>query len=118
VKAATKAGEHRKVLEDGEELLMKLPGALPTQLAMAEAAMELRAPGLAVWLLEEARSGAPDNLSVLRALAEAYTAQKRFKQAIAVLESIQKLAPDDDEARFKIRELAVTDTLNRGNYRL
>src|SRR5262249_3200363 len=26
LKAATKAGEHKKVLEDGEELLIKLPG--------------------------------------------------------------------------------------------
>src|SRR5262249_38733723 len=113
-----KAGEHKKVLEDGEDLLVKLPGDVPTQLTMAEAALARRAAGLAVWLLEEARAGAPDNLPILHALVEAHVAQKRYKQAITVLESIQKLAPDDDETRAKIRALAVHDTLNRGNYRL
>ena len=35
-RAAQRAGEHRKVLEDGEELLMRLPGDLPTQMEMAD----------------------------------------------------------------------------------
>lgn len=115
---AKKAGEHRKVLEEGELLLTRHPGDLSTQLDMAEAAVALNLLPLAGWLLEEARQATPENLTVLRALAEVYGKQKRYKQAIALWEKVRELDPTGSEAPAKIRELAVNETLAKGNYRL
>lgn len=117
LRAAVRAGEWRKVLEHGEELLVKLPGDVPTQLDMAAAASALGLRGLATWMLEEARSGAANDVSVLRALAEVYAEDRRYNQAIAVLERLRQLVPDDNSFGARIRELAVSETLARGNYR-
>ncbi|MFO0876997.1 MAG: protein kinase [Gemmataceae bacterium] len=114
---ALKAGEHRKVLEDGEDLLIRVPGDVQIQLDMAEAANELRLDSLAVWLLEEARQSAPQNTTVLRALALRYEQQKRYKLAVAQWEKIREISPSDSEAPAKIKEISVNETLSRGNYR-
>ncbi len=116
LRAALKMGEYRKVLEEGEELLMRVPGDIQTQLDMAEAAMHLKIYRLATWLLEDARNGAPRNIKVLRALALAYEEQNRYKQAIAQWEKIRELDPTDPEPAEKIREISVNETLNRGRY--
>jgi serine/threonine protein kinase len=118
LRALKKAGDHRAVLEEGEEVLTKIPGDVQTQLDMAEAALALRLPSLAVWLLEEARQSAPKDKTVLRALASIYERQNRYKYAIAQWEKVRELDPSDVEAPAKIRELAVNDTLARGNYKL
>lgn len=117
LRAALKAGEYRRVLEEGEDLLSRLPGDVQIQLDLSEAAAQLNLPSLAVWLLEEARQSAPQNVTVLRALALTYEQQKRYKQATAQWEKIRELQPSDSEAPAKIKALAVAETLSRGNYR-
>ena len=117
LRSALRAEEFRQVLEGGEELLTRHPGDVPTQLDMAQAAQSLDLPDLATWLLEQARNGTPDNLSILRALGEHYGELKRYSQAATVWERVYKLEPTDHEAKDKIREMAVAETLARKGYR-
>ena len=116
LKSALRLGEFRKVIENGEEHLTRYPGDIRIQLDMAEAAQSLALFDLATWLLEQARSGAPENVEVLRALGEHYGNLKRYSQAGLVWEQIQKIDPSDREAPDKIREMAVAETLTRGGH--
>jgi serine/threonine protein kinase len=117
MRAAKKAGDHRLVLEYGEELLARLPGDVAIQLEMAQAAEALNLEALAVWLLEEARDGAPEEKSILRPLALLYEEQNRYDLATAQWEQIRKIDPIDVEAADKIKELAVNETLSKSNFR-
>ena len=117
LKSALRAGEFRKVIEDGEELLTRHPGDVATQIDMAEAAQALELNELATWLLEEARAGAPENVEVLRALGEHYGELKRYSQSAAIWEQVQRIDPADQEAKEKIREMAVAETLSRKDNR-
>lgn len=117
LRAAKKAGEHRTVLEQGEELLIRVPGDVATQLDMAEAAEALRLPAMAQWLLEQGLQVAPEEKAILRRLGRLYELQKDYPQATAMWEKIQELEPTDQEASDKIKELAVTETLARSNFR-
>src|SRR5262249_27466307 len=55
LRSAKRAGQHRRVLEEGEELLTRAPDDLNTQLDMAESAEALGLTNLAAWMLESAR---------------------------------------------------------------
>jgi hypothetical protein len=69
LRAARNAGDHRKVLEHGEEALLRQPADIPAQIEMADAAEALGLHALAIWLLEEAHESVPKDANVLRALA-------------------------------------------------
>src|SRR5262249_19125853 len=116
LRQAKRAGEHRKVLDDGEELLTRLPGDVATQLDMAEAAEAMKLAGLGIWLLGEARQDDGNSVPVLRMLARLYETHQRFPQAIALWERVKKIDPSDPEAPRKINEIAVNDTLARGRF--
>jgi serine/threonine-protein kinase len=116
LKKARHAGDHRKVIECGEELLCRTPGDIQTQIEMAISAEALGLPSLAVWLLDEARVRDPKVVSVLRQLAGVHERQNRLNLAIAIWEKVREMVPDDIEAADKIREISVNETLARGNY--
>jgi hypothetical protein len=118
LRSARKAGDHRMVLEHGEELLCRNPADLATHLEMAAAAEALGLSSLAVWLLEDAHQHNSSAVNILRALAGLYERQKRFPQAIAAWEKVRVLAPDDTEAPGKIKDLSASDTIARGNFRV
>ncbi len=113
LRSARNAGDHRKVLEHGEELLTRVPSDVSTQLEMAESAEALGLMDLAVWMIEDARRHAPNDLNILRALAGLYERQKRLPKAISVWEQVRQADGGDIEANAKIRELSVCDTLAR-----
>ena len=115
--ATKRAGQFRKVLEDGEEVLVRHPSDVKTQMAMAEAAEELGLIHLASWMLDELRHQDPKYLPAHRALALIYEKQRQYSDAIAVWELVRKVAPHDGEAARKINDLAASDTIARGNYR-
>lgn len=117
LKKAMHAGDYRKALEFGEELLCRAPGDLAAQLDMAQAAEGLGLRSLAVWLLVEARQVDPKAVHVLRALARVYERNENLNKAIEVWEEVRALVPDDIEAGEKIRELSVNETLARSNFR-
>lgn len=116
VNAAKRAGQFRKVLEEGEEVLVRHPGDVKMQMILAEAAEELELIHLASWMLEEIRRFHPAHLPAYRALASLYERQRQFSDAIAVLEELRKRVPHDGEAARKINDLAAADTIARGNY--
>jgi tetratricopeptide (TPR) repeat protein len=117
-RAARRAGDLRKVLECGEEVLARAPDDVGTHMEMSRAAQELGLMQLGEWLLEQARAQTPENTVVLRALAELAEKQGKFAQAVAMWEEVRKADPSDPEARGKINQLAAADTIARGNYRL
>jgi tetratricopeptide (TPR) repeat protein len=116
LKAARHTGDHRKVLEYGEDILARSPEDLATHLAMGAAAGALSLPYLQSWLLEQACKQVPDSIEPLRQLAGAYERLKELEKAIAVWERVRKLDPADREAHRRINALSVKDTLNRSSY--
>ena len=100
--AAQRAGDHRKVLEYGEEFLIQCPEDMGTHLDMAEAAAALGVPALQYWLLQQACKQAPRNPAPLRRLARAYERQKDLGKAIAAWRAVRKLRPDDVHAAGKL----------------
>jgi tetratricopeptide (TPR) repeat protein len=116
LKAAKAAGDYLKVLEYGEEVLLRNPWDAGTQMDMAEAADALGLLDLAVWTMEHARQKNPDDITVNRALARLYEKRGNFSQAIGLWEMVRKANPNDLEAQHKGKDLAASDTIARGNY--
>ncbi|MCC6416954.1 MAG: hypothetical protein IT429_01755 [Gemmataceae bacterium] len=98
--------DYLRVLDFAERILSRNPRDVSVHLALVEAFVNLDAPLHAVWALEEAHRQAPRNLKILRTLAQHYEGTARFKPAIAVWETIRKLAPSDTEAGEKIKGLS------------
>ncbi len=94
-KAARRAGDLRKLLEVGEELLLRNADYLKTHLDMAEAAESAGLSRLASWLIDQARQQAPDNADVLRTIARHYEKIKDYQLAIETWEKVKKAAPHD-----------------------
>jgi serine/threonine protein kinase len=116
-KAARRGGDLRKLLEAGEELLLRNPDEIKVHLEMAEAAEERGLSRLALWLIEQARHQEPDNLEVLRMLARHYEKLKEYQQAIDTWEKVTKAAPHDGEAFRRMQNLAAFYTINRVRHR-
>jgi serine/threonine-protein kinase len=117
LKTARRSGDHRKVLEQGEEFLARNPADVSTHLEMAESAEALGLLDLAVWLLEQGHRHVPDNTPLMRALAVAYEKVNRLSRAIAVWELVRKAEPQDFEIKTKIDSLWVSDHIAKGQYR-
>jgi tRNA U34 5-methylaminomethyl-2-thiouridine-forming methyltransferase MnmC len=113
LRAARGAGDHRKVLQHGEELLARLPGDLPAQLDMAEAAEALALPAVALWMLKEAHDQAPVDLVVLRNFARLCERLDKLSAAVALWKQVQKGDSADLEAADKIKNLSAADTIAR-----
>jgi serine/threonine protein kinase len=113
---ARKSGDHRKVLDYGEEMLVHNPNDADTQAAMSEAAGALGLPRLALWLMEQARRAEPRNLDLCRASARLYEQLGLLPRAIALWEQVRKADPTDAEASRKVKDLQASDTIARGNY--
>jgi tetratricopeptide (TPR) repeat protein len=116
MKAAMGGRDYLKVLEHGEQILMRNPWDVGAQMSMAEAADTLGLLDLAIWNLEQARQKQPRDPVLNRALARLYEKRGNFTQAIGLWDLIRKARPDDQEAAAKIKNLAADDTIARGQY--
>src|SRR5438552_4718582 len=116
LKAAKASRDYLRVLECGEEVLVRNPWDVGAQMNMAEAAEALGHLDLAVWTLEQARQRNPQDATVNRALARLYEKRGNFSQAILLWELVRKADPRDIEAQHKAKDLAASDTIARGNY--
>ncbi len=116
IKKAKSDREYLMVLELGEQVLMRNPWDVGVQMDMAEAAETLGLLDLAIWMLEQARQKAPQDLHVNRALARLYERRGNFAQAIALWELVKKAHPHDPEAMTKAKDLAANETIVRGQY--
>src|SRR5262249_29474999 len=116
LKAAKTGRDHLKVLEHGEEVLLRTPWDLGTQIAMSDAAEALGLLDLAIWSLEQARQAAPNHVSLNRTLARLYEKRGNFAPAIALWELVRRADPTDLEAQHKAKDLAASDTIARGHF--
>jgi tetratricopeptide (TPR) repeat protein len=116
IKAAKRSGDYLKVLEQGEEVLVRNPWDLGTQMDMAEAAEAINQLDLAAWLLEQARQRDGKDPTLNRALARLYERRGNFSQAIALWELVKQIDPSDTEAQHKGKDLAASETITRGRY--
>jgi tetratricopeptide (TPR) repeat protein len=116
IKSAKRGRNYVKVLEHGEEVLARNPWDISAQMDMAEAADALELPALAIWILEQARQKDPNLPVVNRSLARLFEKQGNFAQAIALWELVRKVDPRDVEAVHKAKDLAATETIQRGQY--
>jgi len=115
-KTALKTGDYLGVLVYGELVLARNPWDVGAQMDMAEAADELGQLDLAAWLLEQARQKSQALPALNRALARLYEKRGNFTQAIALWNLVRKARPADKEADRKLKDLAVNETIARGNY--
>jgi serine/threonine protein kinase len=113
---ARQSGDHRKVLDQGEDLLASQPYDAGTHAAMSEAATALGLPHLAVWLMKQAHQASPKDVGLARGLARLYEGQGEFKRAIKLWEIVTKADPSDVEAARKVKDLHATETIARGKY--
>src|SRR5947209_3775657 len=97
VQAALARHDYLPVLELAEQVLLRNPWDVGTQLAMAQAADALGLLDLAVWTLEQARQKDSKHVKVNRHLARLYEQRGNFAQAIALWEMIRKALPNDDK---------------------
>jgi tetratricopeptide (TPR) repeat protein len=116
IKRAMVARDWLAVLEHGEQVLVRNPWHVGTQMAMAEAAEVLGLLDMAVWNLEQARQKAARDVKLNRTLARLYERRGNFTQAIALWELVRKAVPTDLEAANKAKDLAANDTIARGQY--
>jgi tetratricopeptide (TPR) repeat protein len=116
IKAAKRGRTYLKVLEHGEEVLAKNPWDIGAQMDMAEAADALGLIDLAIWILEQARQKDPNLATLNRSLARLYEKRGNFAQAIALWELVRKVDPADIEAAHKAKDLAASETIQRGQY--
>jgi serine/threonine protein kinase len=116
IKAAKAARDYLKVLEYGEEVLVRNPWDVPAQIEMAEAAESLGLYNLGIWLLEQAIRKDSSNLSAIRNVARLYERRGRLAEAIAHWEQVRKSDPNDLEASRKTRDLAIAETIVRAQF--
>lgn len=118
VKSARRSGDHRKVLEQGEELLARQPDDVSTHLQMAESAEALGFHDLSLWLLEQGLKQAPKSVDLMRAVALRLEKDNQLSKAIALWQMVRKAVPEDIEAPRKINALSVSQHISKGNYRV
>jgi len=116
IRSARRSRDYLRVLEHGEEVLAKNPWDTGAQMDMADAADALGRLDLAIWILEQARQKDPNFPAVNRSLARFYEKLGNFAQAIALWELVRKADPSDIEAVHKAKDLAATETIQRGQY--
>jgi tetratricopeptide (TPR) repeat protein len=116
LKVAARAGDFLRVLEHGEEVLVRNPWDTGTQLAMSEAADGMGLLDMAVWILDQARHKNPKDPAVNRAMARLLERRGNFAHALALWEMVRAALPNDPEAKNKAADLAASDTIVRGHY--
>lgn len=115
-KAAKRGREYLKVLEHGEQVLAKNPWDLGTQMDMAEAFDALGLGDLAVFSLDQARQKFPKDATLNRALARLFEKRGDFQKAIVLWQLVKEKYPTDVEASHKAKDLAASETIQKGQY--
>lgn len=104
------------VLEHGEDILTRNPWDKSAQLAMGQAADELGLTDMGIFILDQARQSHAKDVAVNRALARLLEKRGHFTQAIKLWELVRQAIPTDPEASSKAKDLAASETIQRGHY--
>jgi tetratricopeptide (TPR) repeat protein len=116
LKTAKRGREYLKVLEHGEEILSRNPWDLGAQMDMAEAADSLGLLDMAIFILDQARQKYPKDPTLNRALARLFEKRGNFSHAITLWQLVKEAVPGDLEAAHKSKDLAASETIQRGQY--
>lgn len=116
LKAAKRGRDYLRVLEHGEQVLTRNPWDTGAQMDMAEAADALGMLDIAVFILTQAREKDAKDAALNRALARLLEKRGNFSEAIKLWELVRQKAPADAEAQHKAKDLAASETIQRGHY--
>jgi tetratricopeptide (TPR) repeat protein len=116
LKVSKRGQEWLKVLEAGEEILSSNPWDLGVQMDMAEACEALNLLDIGIFLLDQARQKNPKDPTVNRFLARLFEKRGNFSHAIALWQLVKEAVPGDLEAAHKAKDLAASETIQRGKY--
>jgi len=116
VKVAKRSGKYLQVLEHGEEVLRRNPWDLGTQMDMSGAFDALGLSDLAVFTLDQARQKHHADVTLNRALARLFEKRGDFQKAIALWQIVRDKYPNDVEASHKAKDLAASETIQKGQY--
>ena len=116
VKSAKRCRDYLKVLEHAEQVLCRNPWDSGTQLDMAEAFDALGLMDLAVFTLDQARQKYPKDSTLNRALARLFEKRGDFQKAIVLWQLVKEVHPTDVEAAHKAKDLAASETIQKGQY--
>lgn len=116
VKMAKRNRDYLRVLEYGENVLVRNPWDLGTQLDMSEAFDALGLNDLAVFTLDQARQKYPRDATLNRALARLFEKRGDFQKAIVLWQLVKEIHPTDVEAAHKAKDLAANETIHKGQY--
>lgn len=116
MKSARRSRDYLKVLEHGEQVLCRNPWDLGTQLEMSEAFDALGLLDLAVFTLDQARQKYPKDSTLNRALARLFEKRGDFQKAIVLWQLVKEKHPTDVEAAHKAKDLAASETIQKGQY--
>jgi tetratricopeptide (TPR) repeat protein len=116
IRSARRACDWLKVLGQGERVLVRNPWEITTQLEMANAAENLGLLDMGIWIVDQARQKNPRDARVNRKLAQLFEKRGNFTQAMALWNLVLQVNPRDDEAEQKTKDLAISETILKGNY--
>jgi tetratricopeptide (TPR) repeat protein len=116
LKSAKRSRDYLKVLECGEQILMRNPWDLGAQMDMAESADAVGLLDVAIYILDQAREKDGKNPTLNRTLARLFEKRGNFGQAIKLWELVRQAVPSDAEANHKAKDLAASETIQRGQY--
>ncbi len=116
LKVAKRNRDYLKALEHGEQVLGRNPWDLGAQMDMAESFDALGLSDLAVFTLDQARQKYPKDATLNRALARQFEKRGDFQKAMVLWQLVRESAPTDVEAAHKAKDLAASDTIQKGNY--
>ncbi|QVL33070.1 tetratricopeptide repeat protein [Telmatocola sphagniphila] len=116
MKNCLRSGDYLKVLEYGEEILSKNPWDLGVQQDMATAAESAGLLDTAIFVLDQARQKFPKDPGLNRQLARLFEKRGHFQHAIALWQMVKEAVPSDVEAAHKAKDLAASETIQRGRY--
>src|SRR5438034_1391204 len=116
LKTAKRTRDYLQALEYGEQVLARNPWDLGTQTDMAESADALGMLDVAIFILDQARQKHGQVPTLNRALARLFEKRGNFAQAIKLWELVRKAVPADVEATHKAKDLAASETIQRGQY--
>lgn len=104
-----------KIMDAAEDLLMKDPWNKQVLMVLGQAALAGECPETAALTFEDLAAMDKDgkDLKVIRYLGRAYKMKEDYENAIKTYQKLQRLRPNDNEARDEMRDLGAKDSLKR-----
>jgi len=105
----------QKIMEECEESLVKDPWNKQTLTVLGQAAVQGGFPETAVLTFEDlsAMDKEGKDIKVIRFLARAHKAKEDYENAIKAYQKLQRIKPNDNEARDEVRDLGAKDSMRR-----